>query len=204
MRSSFDYFQVASVIIFLLIVLVKTLHLRFTSHINPIAIGGGKRGLVLAVELIAFAVLGLWLVETLLYALHSSFHLIPTSLNVQLIDSSVTKSIGVAMITEGLIVFLLAYVSFGDSWRVGFDVKTPGALVTTGVFRLSRNPIYLFLDLWFFGIFLINGTLIFLIFAALAAAVVHWQILQEEKFLIQLYGPRYQNYRARTGRYVTW
>lgn len=203
-RSYFDYFQFVSVVIFLLLILGKTLYLRFNRNINPIAIGGGKRGLVLAVELIAFAGLAVWIVEILLSALDSSFHLFPSSLNLQLIDSLAAKFIGVALVTTGLIIFTLAYVSFGDSWRVGFDVKTPGALVTTGVFAVSRNPIYLFLDLWFFGIFLINGTLMFLIFAALTAAVVHWQILQEEEFLFHLYGQPYQDYLARTQRYVTW
>lgn len=204
MRSFFDYFQIASVAIFLVILLGKTLYLRFNSNINPIAIGSGKKGLVLAVELIAFTGLVVWIGEILLYALHSRFHLLPTSLNVQLIDSLAAQAIGVVLVTVGLIIFLLAYVSFGDSWRVGFDVKTPGALVTTGIFRFSRNPIYLFLNLWFFGIFLINGTLMFLIFAVLTAVVVHWQILQEEEFLIRLYGRPYDDYRARTGRYITW
>ena len=108
------------------------------------------------------------------------------------------------MVTPGLVIFGLAYVSFGDSWRVGFDVKTPGALVTTGAFALSRNPIYVFLDLWFIGVFLINGTLIFLIFALLAVAILHWQILQEEEFLLKLYGQPYQSYCAKTGRYFYW
>ena len=204
MRSFFDYFQILSVVIFLLILLIKTLHLRFGSNINPIAIGGGKRGLGLVVELIAFTGLAIWLAEILLHALHSSFHLFPVPLNIQLIDSVVAKVIGVVLITVGLIIFLLAYVSFGDSWRVGFDVKSPGALVTTGVFRYSRNPIYLFLDLWFLGTFLINGRLVFLIFAVLTAVVVHWQIFQEEAFLLRLYGKPYEDYCARTRRYFTW
>jgi len=103
-----------------------------------------------------------------------------------------------------LFLFAMAFLSFGDSWRVGFDTKTPGALVTTGVFAVSRNPIYLFLDLWFVGILLINGTLIFLIVAALAVAVLHWQMLQEENYLLKLYGEAYRSYRAKTARYVIW
>jgi protein-S-isoprenylcysteine O-methyltransferase Ste14 len=104
----------------------------------------------------------------------------------------------------GLVLFGLAFVSFGDSWRVGLDQRTPGALVTRGVFTVSRNPIYVFLDAWFVGIFLINGTLIFLIFAVPAVVFLHWQILQEEKFLLRLYGRPYQVYRAKTGRYLYW
>jgi protein-S-isoprenylcysteine O-methyltransferase Ste14 len=200
----FDKLQVASVAVFLLIVIVRAAHMRFGRNINPIVIGGGKRGLPLAVELIAFAGLVAWVIEVLLRALHTGSHVFPPSLDIQLIDSPPAKIIGVALVTSGLVLFALAFVSFGDSWRVGFDVKAPGALVTTGIFAVTRNPIYLFLDLWFVGTFLINGTLMFLIFSVAAIAAQHWQILQEEKFLLKLYGRPYHDYCARTARYVVW
>jgi protein-S-isoprenylcysteine O-methyltransferase Ste14 len=202
--SFFDYVQIASVAIFLVILVGKIIYMRLNRNINPIAIGGGKKGLVLIVELLAFAGLVVWMVELLLYALHAGFRIFPPPLDTQLLDSPPTKLIGVALLALGSVIFIAAYVSFGDSWRVGFDVKRPGALVTTGIFGLSRNPIYLSLILWFTGIFLINGTLIFLIFAALAVAAVHWQILQEEAFLLKLYSQPYHDYCARTGRYMTW
>jgi protein-S-isoprenylcysteine O-methyltransferase Ste14 len=199
----FDYFQIAVVVIFILILTVKILYLRLGRNVNPIAIGGGKRGFRLAFELICFAGLLIWMTELLFYAFHSEFRIFPSPLDLQLVSSPIAKIIGVGLSSLGLIVFALAYVSFGDSWRVGFDVKTPGALVTTGVFSVSRNPIYLFLDLWFIGSFLINGTLIFLIFALLTVAAIHWQIRQEETFLSSLYGQAYRDYCQRTGRYLT-
>src|SRR6266850_907572 len=197
----FDYFQIASVVIFLVILVGKILYLR-RRNINPIAIGGGKKGVLLAVELISVAGLMVWIVEVLLYAFHSDFRIFPSPLDRPLISSGPVKLIGVALISLGVTIFVMAYGSFGDSWRVGFDVKNPGELVTTGIFSVSRNPIYLALDLWFIGIFLINGTLIFLIFAALAVAAMHWQIRQEEAFLSNLYGQPYRDYYNRTGRYA--
>jgi protein-S-isoprenylcysteine O-methyltransferase Ste14 len=200
----FDYFQIAVVAIAFLIVAGRASYLRLSRNINPIVIGGGKKGFLLAVELLAVMGLVVWIVEVLQYALHSAFRIFPAILDFQLVRSFPLKNIGVALVTLALILLGLAYVSFGDSWRVGFDVKTPGPLVTTGVFAVSRNPIYVFVDLWFIGVFFINGTLIFLIFAVLAVAVLHWQILQEEKFLSRLYGQPYQSYRAKTGRYLYW
>lgn len=200
----FDHFQIASVGAFLVILVSRAVYMLVSRGINPIVIGGGKKGMVLIVELLAFAGLLVWIIEVVLYALHTDFHLFPSPLDKVLIDSQVSRIIGAALVSLGLLFFIAAFVSFGDSWRVGFDVKTPGSLVTGGIFALSRNPIYVFLDLWFIGIFLINGRLIFLIFAILTAIVVHWQILQEEAFLSNLYGQTYHQYRARTGRYITW
>ena len=188
-------------IAFLAIVFGRALYLRLSRNIKAIAIGGGKTGLVLAIELISFAGLVAWMIEFVLYALHSDFHIFPSPLDTLLIDSTVARIIGVALVSVGLIIFVLAFVSFGDSWRVGFDTRTPGALVTTGLFAFTRNPIYVFIDLWFLGIFLINGRLIFLIFAILAFAAIHWQILKEEDFCTKLYGVPYKDYCSRTGRY---
>jgi protein-S-isoprenylcysteine O-methyltransferase Ste14 len=197
-----DYFQIGSIAAFVLIILVKTLYLRLKRNINPIAIGGGKKGLLLAVEVFAFVALLVWMFEILLYAFHSEFRIFPWPFNIQLLDSTIAKIVGVVSTSFGCVLFVLAYVSFGDSWRVGFDVKSPGALVTTGVFSISRNPIYLFLNLWFLGTFLMNGTVIFLIFTILALVVQHWQILQEEAFLTNLYGQTYRDYLSRTRRYI--
>lgn len=198
----FDYFQIVSLVIFLFILVGKILYLRLSRNVNPIAIGGGKKGVVLVLELISVAGLMVWIVEVLLYAFQAAFRIFPSPLDRQLVSSQPVKLIGVALVCLGLAIFAMAYVSFGDSWRVGFDVKNPGELVTNGIFSISRNPIYLSLDLWFIGIFLINGTLIFLIFGALAVAAMHWQIRQEEAFLSNLYGQPYQDYCNRTGRYV--
>lgn len=200
----FDYFQLASVAIVLLTLVGRASYLRFSRHINPIVIGGGKKGLLLAIELMAVIGLVVWIVEVLLYAFHSGFRILPSLLDSQLVNTFAVKSVGVVVVTSGLILFGLAFVAFGDSWRMGFDLKTPGTLVTRGIFAVSRNPIYVFLNLWFTGIFLINGTLIFLIFAVLAVGFLHWQILQEEKFLLKLYGQTYQSYCAKMARYLYW
>jgi protein-S-isoprenylcysteine O-methyltransferase Ste14 len=202
--QGFDYFQIASVTAFLVVIIGRALFMRFTKGIRAIVIGGGKTGFVLVVEVLSFAGLALWVIEILFYALHSEFRIFPSPLDNQLINSVPAKFAGCVLIAFGFVIFLLAFLSFGDSWRVGFDMKTPGTLVTKGIFALSRNPIYVFLLCWFLGIFLINGTAIFLIFALLALAVVHWQILQEERFLKNLYGQAYQDYYERTARYLFW
>jgi protein-S-isoprenylcysteine O-methyltransferase Ste14 len=85
---------------------------------------------------------------------------------------------------------------------VGVDERSPGALVTGGVFRFTRNPIFLFLDAYFLGAFLINGTVFFLVAAIVAAAMNHFQVLQEERFLARRYGLEYLDYRRRTPRYL--
>lgn len=160
----FDYLQIASVVLFLLVITTRAIFMIASRGINPIVIGGGKKGLVRIVELLSFGGLVLWIIELLLYAVHADFHIFPAPLNQVLIDSKMSRITGAILLFVGLLFFVGTFVSFGDSWRVGFDTKTPGKLVTGGIFAFSRNPIYVFLDLWFIGVFLINGRLSFLVF----------------------------------------
>jgi len=201
MNNFWGWFQIASVILFVLILTAKFVFLRTQAGINPIAIGRGKKGFQLVFEIYSFLGLAVWMIEILLRGLHSAFRLFPSSVDIQLIDSAAARLTGMVLVTLGFTVLAWAFYSFGNSWRVGFDTKTPGVLVTSGIFAWSRNPIYLFLDLWFVGVFLINGTLVFLVFALLALAHLHYQILREEKFLNGLYGEPYGDYRSRTTRY---
>ena len=203
MINFWDWFQIISLILFVLIIVAKVLLLRVRSGINPVAIGRGKKGFDLVFEIYAFLGLAVWMTEILLRSFHTTFRLFPDSVDVQLFDSAAAKIVGGVLVTIGVIIFLWAFYSFGSSWRVGVDTETPGQLVTSGVFGWSRNPIYLFLNLWFIGVFLINGTLVFLVFALLAVAHMHYQIRREEKFLEGFYGQPYKNYRSQVGRYFS-
>jgi len=109
---------------------------------------------------------------------------------------------GATVILVGLIVFCLALISFNSSWRVGIDTVSPGDLITTGVFSVTRNPIFLSMDLYFLGTFLIYGNLFFLMCFVCIALGFQFQIRQEETFLIERYGDKYRKYMAQVNRYI--
>jgi protein-S-isoprenylcysteine O-methyltransferase Ste14 len=197
------WFQVAGLALFLAIFMGRTVHLQARRHIQPIALSLGKKGLLGLVELALFIQVNIWAMFVLLYALPLRMEPPQWLFKYQLLDLWKLKLIGVVVVVLGLVIAILAVISLGDSWRLGLDDERPGQLVTHGIYAISRNPIYLFFDLYFTGTFLINGTLIFLIFALLTTANLHYQILQEEAFLARVHGASYDAYRARTARYFT-
>jgi protein-S-isoprenylcysteine O-methyltransferase Ste14 len=200
----FDYFQLVALFVFLFMFVGRSLYLRLVKKINPIALGSGKHGLRRLVEISFLFGLTAWVAEIMMIALRHNWRAFPIFLQTQLINIMPVKILGVSLITSGVIIFALALISFGASWRVGIDEKKPGALVTTGIFAISRNPIFVFLNLYTFSTFLINGTLGFLIFALIFGAGIHYQILQEENFLRRTYGRAYEDYYAGTSRYFGW
>jgi protein-S-isoprenylcysteine O-methyltransferase Ste14 len=198
-----NYFQIAAVVIFICVIAAKTLHSWTTTGVNPIVIGRGQ-GAWQKIELLSSLALVLWVFEVLVRALQLRFDLFPAALNVGFLHTQTARTLGVFLLGLGMILFILAYVNFGSSWRIGIDRKSPGSLVTGGIFGVTRNPIYVASHLLIFGIFLINGTWFFLIFALLAVVAIHFQILREEEFLRKQYGRSYEDYCRRVARYLIW
>lgn len=198
-----DYFQVSIAVILLGVIATKATYLRLTTGINPIVIGRGK-GPWRIVEILSLGSLGLWMIEVVLHALHSRYDIFPQTLNVAFLHAGTVKIVGLGLASIGLITFILAFLSFGNSWRIGIDRRKPGTLVTGGIFSITRNPIYLAFDLLSVGMFSINGTWFFMVFGFLAAVACHFQILREEEFLRRQYGRGFDEYCKRTARYLIW
>jgi len=109
---------------------------------------------------------------------------------------------GVIFCLGGLLILVWSIISFGDSFRVGIDTDQPVELITTGVFAISRNPIYV--GFWFFllGQFFVFPNWILLIFIGAATWLFHRQVLREEDFLNNHYKEEYTQYCHRVRRYL--
>ena len=116
--------------------------------------------------------------------------------------NAATGWLGLALAVLALAGFAATLRSFGDSFRVGIDKKKPDRLVTTGMFAVSRNPIYACFLLFFAGQFLVNPNWALAIVIPLLALAIHRQILREEAFLAVHYGADYSAYRKRVRRYL--
>ncbi|TAL38666.1 MAG: isoprenylcysteine carboxylmethyltransferase family protein [Spirochaetes bacterium] len=196
----FDLFQILSLVAFYAVFVGRTLMLM-SRGVKVFMLGVGKKGPRAWLERVFMAALLLWSAQIVVQALHLP-RILPGWLHEPLFVWIPAQAAGAVMISGGLALFVAALVSFGRSWRVGIDIGSPGALVTGGAFSLSRNPIFLFMDAMFISTFLINGSPFFLAAAAITVTGVHWQILQEERFLQGYYGKAYADYRAAVRRYI--
>jgi protein-S-isoprenylcysteine O-methyltransferase Ste14 len=96
----------------------------------------------------------------------------------------------------------LSLVSFGKSFRVGIDVDHPDRLVTTGIFAVSRNPIYVGFACVLLGQFLVFPNWVLLIYLMAGIWLFNRQVLREEDFLRKHYGQEYVEYSKRVRRYL--
>lgn len=89
-----------------------------------------------------------------------------------------------------------------DSWRACVSKTDKTDLVTSGIYRFSRNPAFLGFDLVYLGILLMFFNLPLYIISLLAIIILHLQIVNvEEDFLIETFGEEYLNYKKNVCRY---
>lgn len=205
MQYFFYLTQIISLRIFVLFVIAKTAYLNRKEKISAIKINifapGGSKHLF---EILMFLSVLLWSFMLLIYFLNKAFN---TPFNVPgliLFDITALKIFGILLEFFGFVIFIIALINMGNSWRLGIDDKNPGKLVTSGIFSISRHPIYLFFNLYFFGAFFVSGDLIFIIFAILLGFVMHIQMLREEHFLLSVYGSQYKDYMENVSRYFNF
>jgi len=158
-----------------------------------------KKLFEIILENILMPVLIVWSIFVVLTALNVPM---PGIISNILINILWLKYIGISFCYIGLIIFFMALISFGKSWRIGIDEKNSNELITTGIFRYSRNPIFLFMDLYFMGIMLMYPNIVFIVVTICVIIGIHLQILREEKFLSNKFGEEYIKYKKQTRRYL--
>lgn len=118
--------------------------------------------------------------------------------------STALRLTGLGIAALGTVTFITAMLTMQDSWRAGIPEKDSTSLVTCGIYRISRNPAFLGFDLIYIGIGISFFNIILLVVSIVGIVMMHLQILEEEKFLVEAFGTGYEEYRKQVGRYFIW
>jgi protein-S-isoprenylcysteine O-methyltransferase Ste14 len=193
-------FQGIMLFILYVTLIIRSIILYIKEGINPLVLGKGKKGFHAALEYFFLGWLLVWSYEIVATVFTIPFHFIPVpGVFTPLFNFPPVVYIGMVLSSAGYIIFVLSLIFFGSSWRVGIDKENAGKLVTGGIFSMTRNPIYLYIDLYSIGTAFINRNIFFIGVAVFTVIGLHFQILYEEKFLETEYGNEYKEYKKRYG-----
>jgi protein-S-isoprenylcysteine O-methyltransferase Ste14 len=106
---------------------------------------------------------------------------------------------GVICVVIGLWLFYRSHADLGTNWSITLEVREQHRLITQGVYRRIRHPMYLALALYSIGLALLipnwlAGPSNLIAFATLCAL----RIRAEESMMIEEFGDEYAAYSART------
>lgn len=112
----------------------------------------------------------------------------------------------VAGVVIGVATMVLVYVAqetMGSSWRIGVDPNERTGLVTEGVYRHVRNPIYTgMIGLGLSVILLVPDAVTILALVMFVVAVELQVRVVEEPYLRALHGSEYETWATSCGRFV--
>ena len=118
------------------------------------------------------------------------------------LEHSIAETAGWVILLVAFIPVVVAQVQMGEAWRIAVDPSQQSKLVTHGIFRWSRNPIFVGIRAIYFGIFLIIPNGVTLLLWILGDLVIQLQVQLEESYLIDTFGDEYVAYMRSVRRWV--
>jgi protein-S-isoprenylcysteine O-methyltransferase Ste14 len=113
----------------------------------------------------------------------------------------ILKIFALALILAGLIFAFVSLKNLGSSTRLGLPTGDT-ELKSNGLYRISRNPMYLGFDLITVGTIIYTGCPVIVTLGIYSIIIYHFIILGEEEFLAQKFGDKYIEYKKKVRRYI--
>lgn len=120
----------------------------------------------------------------------------------QILSSFLAMIFGLVFLFLNLIVSLASLVNLKDSWRVGVLENQKTELISTGIYRFTRNPYFLSYLLMFSAYTIILQNTILFGLSLIGFLLIHKMILKEEKYLCSVHGSDYTEYKKKVPRYL--
>jgi protein-S-isoprenylcysteine O-methyltransferase Ste14 len=112
-------------------------------------------------------------------------------------------AVGAGLVLAGLVVGLAGVREFRRHRTPTSPYRPTTALVTSGIFRATRNPMYLGFVLVTVGVAIAFNSAAFLVSALLLVLLLHLAVIRpEERFLAERYGGDFEAYRRGTRRWI--
>jgi protein-S-isoprenylcysteine O-methyltransferase Ste14 len=111
--------------------------------------------------------------------------------------------IGAATMIASLWLFWRSHADLGQNWSVSLELRDGHQLVTRGVYRSVRHPMYA--SIWLWGVaqgMLLQNWLAGWLVVPVFAAMYFLRTPREEQMMLEAFGDEYRSYMRRTGRLV--
>ncbi len=112
------------------------------------------------------------------------------------------RPVGAVLVFGATVFMVVAQLDLGASWRIGIDEGARPGLVTGGLYRVCRNPIFLFMLTALVGFALLLPNWLSLVLVVGGIAGVRGHVGDEEAYLTRTYGEHYRAYARRVGRFL--
>lgn len=101
---------------------------------------------------------------------------------------------GAAVYGLGVLLCIVSVSNYAKPAKNGINLK--------GLYRVSRNPMYVAYFIYFLGCVLLSQSFILLALLIVFQVSAHWIILSEERWCVEKFGEEYISYMKKVRRYI--
>jgi protein-S-isoprenylcysteine O-methyltransferase Ste14 len=187
------------IIYFLFLIVIRAWKVQKTIGKNPVVLSKADdaHGLISAYFLIWISILGIY---TIIFSFFPSGY--KYFFPMEYLESGALKLTGLVLLLISLLWTYIAQADMHGSWRIGIDESVKTNLVTQGIFRFSRNPIYLGMLASVFGLVLVTPNALTVMLLIVGFVLVQIQVRLEEDFLFKMHGNSYSHYKQKVARFI--
>ena len=190
------HLPILMMILFLLIIIIGRVVLQFALA-GDSGIRSGTKLRTKKEMLISFLMFGVVGIQALLAWLFST-----SRLEAQIEFGVISTGVGVALCIIGIAFSSYAQYAMGKEWRIGVDPGERTELVTTGIYKKIRNPIYTGCIVHGTGLIILAPHILFFVTGVVGYFAVRAYVRDiEEPYLVELHGGNYRQYMTQTGSF---
>jgi len=193
------FLPIATLLYLLLVFVLRSLILWKQTGVNPFVFGNTDKAHDYIGRIYKAMVLFTW-VSIGLYSFYPKGYLYLMPIHYLEIDS---------LKIAGLILFIISFswtsiaqYQMSKSWRIGIDYNEKTELISTGLFKYSRNPIFLGVLVSYLGTFLIIPNILSFSIFVVTLVTIQIQVRLEEEYLESVQGQDYIKYKTTVRRWL--
>jgi protein-S-isoprenylcysteine O-methyltransferase Ste14 len=139
----------------------------------------------------------IWII-ILLFLLSHFLHPLHQNLMTSTSHIAAIQTVGIVITVIGLIIAIIARRSLADNWSSDVALKKDHKLITTGIYRYIRHPIYTGVTFMGIGTILVLQSIVIILFYVIMVVFLLYKYKKEEKLLRKHFPKAYATYMKKT------
>jgi protein-S-isoprenylcysteine O-methyltransferase Ste14 len=115
-----------------------------------------------------------------------------------LFETAITQVIGIIFLVSGLVIAIIARKTLADNWSGNVELKKDHKLITTGVYKYVRHPIYTGVSFMVIGTFILYHSILSVLLIIIVIGFLSYKLKKEEILLLKHFPKEYPAYIKRT------
>jgi len=201
--STMNFYQIflpiATLLYLMLVFVLRSVILWKKTGVNPFVFGNTDKAHDYIGRVYKVMVLFTW-VSIGCYSFFPSIYdyLMP----IDYLENGELRVSGLILLIVSFLWTSIAQYQMSNSWRIGIDYEETTDLISNGLFKYSRNPIFLGVLISYLGTFLIIPNILSFSTLLMTFVTIQTQVRLEEEYLESVLGNDYLNYKKSVRRWL--